>query len=93
MLRPPLSRKVYISFSTMSVVSPTPRTNNSVASNIGVRISPYPNRPAISRAFASSSFHAADSGGKTSLVPRGAAIGSITGRGTTHRAGRPRPPG
>ena len=38
--RPPLSVNVYISFSTMSVVSPTPRTNSSVASNIGVRISP-----------------------------------------------------
>ncbi len=40
MLRSPLSTNVYISFSTMSVVSPTPRTNSSVDSNIGVRISP-----------------------------------------------------
>ena len=39
-LRPPLSANVYISFSTMSVVSPTPRTKRSVDSNIGVRISP-----------------------------------------------------
>jgi hypothetical protein len=30
---------VYISFDTMSVVSPTPRWNSSVASKIGVRIS------------------------------------------------------
>ena len=35
MLRPPLSLNVYISFSTMSVVSPTPRTKSSVASNVG----------------------------------------------------------
>ncbi len=31
--RPPLSRKVYISFCTTSVVSPTPRANSSVCSN------------------------------------------------------------
>jgi hypothetical protein len=35
-----LSVNEYISFSTMSVVSPTPRANSSVASKIGVRISP-----------------------------------------------------
>ena len=39
MERPPLSSKVYISFCTTSVPSPTPRANNSVCSNIGVRIS------------------------------------------------------
>ena len=38
--RPPLSSKVYISFETMSVSSPTERTNRSVSSKIGVRISP-----------------------------------------------------
>ena len=37
--RPFLSANVYISFATMSVVSPTPRWNSSVASNSGVRIS------------------------------------------------------
>ena len=35
----PRSSHVYISFETMSVSSPTPRANNSVASKIGVRIS------------------------------------------------------
>ena len=40
MLSPPLSRNVYISFSTMSVVAPTPRANTPVSSNVGVRISP-----------------------------------------------------
>ena len=36
----PLSRssKEYISFSTMSVVSPVPRTNSAVGSTMGVRI-------------------------------------------------------
>ena len=33
------STKVYISFSTMSVTSPTPRTKSSVRSTIGMRIS------------------------------------------------------
>ena len=33
--RPPASSKVYISFWTMSVDSPTPRANSSVASNVG----------------------------------------------------------
>jgi len=41
---PPLSSKVYISFVTISVDSPTPRTNNSVLSKIGVRISLKLNR-------------------------------------------------
>ena len=34
--RPPASSKVYISFWTMSVDSPTPRANSSVASKVGV---------------------------------------------------------
>ena len=34
-LRPPRSEKVYISFSTMSVVSPTPREKSSVCSKRG----------------------------------------------------------
>ena len=34
--RPPPSSKVYISFWTMSVDSPTPRANSSVCSNVGV---------------------------------------------------------
>jgi hypothetical protein len=36
----PLSTKVYISFSTMSVASPIERTKSGVGSTIGVRISP-----------------------------------------------------
>ena len=39
MERLPLSSKVYISFCTTSVVSPTPRWNSSVCSKMGVRIS------------------------------------------------------
>ena len=42
MERSPLSLKVYISFCTMSVVSPTPRRNSSVCSNTGVRTSRKP---------------------------------------------------
>jgi len=38
--RPPRSSKVYISFDTTSVDSPTPRTNTAVSSNAGV--STYP---------------------------------------------------
>ena len=34
--RSPLSVKVYISLRTMSVASPTPRSNNPVSSNSGV---------------------------------------------------------
>ena len=37
--RPALSLKVYISFCTTSVVSPTDRWNSSVCSNTGTRIS------------------------------------------------------
>ncbi len=36
--RPPLSLKVYISFWTTSVASPTPRANTAVSSKIGVSI-------------------------------------------------------
>jgi len=36
---PPRSSKLYISFSTMSVASPTPRANRFVYSRIGRRIS------------------------------------------------------
>ena len=36
---PPLSVKAYISFCTMSVVSPVPLANSSSRSMIGVRIS------------------------------------------------------
>ncbi len=36
--RPPPSSKLYISLRTMSVASPTPRANSSVASNVGVSI-------------------------------------------------------
>ena len=42
MLRPPLSLKVYISFCTTSVVSPTERRKSSVCSMTGVRISLKP---------------------------------------------------
>ncbi len=34
--RPPLSGNVYISLRTMSVASPTPRSNSPVSSNSGV---------------------------------------------------------
>ena len=40
MLRPPLSSKVNISFWTMSVDSPTPRSKSSVSSKAGVSIRP-----------------------------------------------------
>src|SRR5947199_10872103 len=39
--RPAPSSNEYISFWTMSVASPTPRANNSVASNVGVSIRWY----------------------------------------------------
>ena len=42
MERPPLSSKVYISFCTTSVVSPTDRWNRFVCSNTGVRTSRKP---------------------------------------------------
>ena len=38
-LSPPMSWKVYISFSTMSVYSPIERLNSSVCSTIGTRTS------------------------------------------------------
>ena len=40
--RPPWSVNVYISLRTMSVASPTVRTNSSVSSKIGVSIWPKP---------------------------------------------------
>ena len=40
--RPEPSWKVYISFRTTSVLVPTPRTNTSVSSKVGVTIRPYP---------------------------------------------------
>ena len=57
MLRSPLSRKVYISLLTMSVVSPTPRRNSSVCSKTGVRISFKLYRAAILRAVSSTKCH------------------------------------
>ena len=48
---PPLSSKVYISFCTISVVSPTPRRNSSVCSMTGVRISLNPKLSQVSLAI------------------------------------------
>ena len=45
--RPAPSENEYISFWTMSVASPTPRANSSVASNAGVSILRYPAAPRI----------------------------------------------
>src|SRR5947199_4251645 len=72
--RPPLSSKVYISFWTMSVASPTPRANSSVASNVGVSIRRYPAAPRIFSACASTTFRRAADSGRMSNVPRGACI-------------------
>ena len=77
MLRPPLSVNVYISFSTMSVVSPTPRENNSVCSNIGRCISLKPKSLIVFEAVLIMYDHFHDSEGKISLVPLGAIIAAI----------------
>src|SRR5215472_13520197 len=58
----------------MSVSSPTPRANNSVASKIGVRISWKLYARNTSRTAASTKFHSAVSGGRRSRVPRTALI-------------------
>src|SRR5215212_440553 len=70
--RPPLSSKVYISFCTTSVDSPTPRANSSVASNVGVSMRRYPAAPRMRRAASSTASRRVASSGSTSYVPRGA---------------------
>ena len=72
--RPALSLKVYISFCTTSVVSPTERLNSSVCSKVGMRISPKPHSAATSRAVSSRYCHLPLAGGSTSCVPRGAFV-------------------
>ena len=72
--RPPLSSKVYICFSTTSVVSPTPRRNSSVCSNTGVRISPKPFNSASLRNTSSTACHFAAFSGTRSTVPLGAFV-------------------
>src|SRR5579875_991256 len=76
-LRPPRSRKVYISFSTMSVPGPTPLWKTSVASTRGVRISRYPNRRAASWILASSHRHRPVWSGRMSGMPRGAVMATV----------------
>ena len=77
MLLPALSLKVYISFSTMSVVSPTPRENNSVCSKIGRCISLNPKSLITSEAVFTIYAHFHDSEGRMSRVPLGALITAI----------------
>ena len=72
--RPPLSSKVYICFSTTSVVSPTPRKNSSVCSNTGVRTSRNPLSSASPRKTSSISCHFFDFPGTISTVPLGAFV-------------------
>ena len=72
--RPPLSVNVYICFSTTSVVSPTERSNSSVCSNTGVRISEKPLSSASPAITSSTSAHFSDSPGMMSLVPFGAFV-------------------
>lgn len=74
MERPFLSSKVYISFWTTSVVSPTERTNSSVCSKVGVRISPKPCRPAMRISVSSIYRIRALFSGIKSCVPRGALV-------------------
>ena len=64
----------YISFSTMSVASPTARTNRSVFSTMGVRMLRYPYCSNTSRAVSSKTCHSAASSGRTSFMPRTAWI-------------------
>ncbi len=68
-LFPPLSEKVYISFSTMSLVSPMEREKSSVFSMIGTRISEKPLRSNTRRAVCSMNCHLPDSSGRISLQP------------------------
>ena len=62
-LRPPRSSKVYISLRTMSVAVPTPRTNTSVSSNVGVVMRPKPLAAIRSAAARSMSARTRDSAG------------------------------
>jgi len=55
--------KVYISFVTTSVDSPTPRANRAVSSKIGSSISLYPARRAASSSVERTATNPAESGG------------------------------
>ena len=72
--RPPLSRKVYISLLTTSVVSPTPRSKSSVCSKVGTRISVNPNRSQTLKIVFSTCCQRAISSGRMSFVPLGAFV-------------------
>src|ERR1043165_970164 len=72
------SSKLYISFSTMSVASPMPRTNSGVCSTIGTRRLRYPYWAKVSRAASSSFSQSAASSGSTSFMPRTAWIVAAT---------------
>ncbi len=63
---PARSRKVYISFWTMSVTSPMPRAKSSVRSKTGRRISSYPYASNTRRAVRSTRSHFAASAGRMS---------------------------
>ena len=65
----PLSAKLYISFSTTSVAAPMERTNSSVFSRIGMRISCMPNRSKMSRARCSIYCQRTTLSGRMSLKP------------------------
>jgi len=62
--------KVYISFSTMSVVSPIPRANSSVTSKMGSRSSSKPYRSKMAALSRSTRCHRWISSGRMSRVPR-----------------------
>ena len=74
MLRSPLSLNVYISFCTISVVSPTPRRNSSVCSKTGVRTSRYPASAARLRITLSIVCQICACCGSMSRVPLGACV-------------------
>ena len=75
--RPPLSSNVYISLFTTSVPSPMPRTNSSVCSNMGVRISRTLYSDDRRRRLSSIYRHLVLSDGSVSFVPLGMLIISI----------------
>ena len=68
---PPLSSKVYVSFSTISVLSPTPLANNFESSIIGVEIGEYPNNSVMVDRLFCIYRHIYDVGGNISNVPLG----------------------
>src|SRR3990167_3995693 len=73
-LSPPLVRKVNISFSTISVPSPTERVNSSVDSKMGVSIFSKPKNSKRGSAFFKMCRQYLCSSGRISLIPFGAWI-------------------